>query len=364
MSKINTSNYEAYFIDHLEGNLSESDTILLMQFLNQYPELKNELEEFEVVKVNDAPTTLEESFKSQLLKEEETALSRLDYLLIAELEGQLSPEETRELNRLEKADSNLQNEKRLFAKTVLKSSESLVFFGKEQLKHKGNVIVLYQRVAAIAAILIAALFFGQTLIKDPLYKPEMASITKTEAIVNEDSETTFPNLVIEETAVPKTQIEQLNKEKPVNQKYFAELKSNEVQPSKEEDEFFPSEIAEVSTPLTESNTDEAENIHSTEVNTNDQIEDQIVENTNYEIAENTTESQSNSSQKDFVPVSDFAKQRIKENLLKNKTLSEAIAAEIAKATNDKVTFDQVINKNGKREKFAINIGKLKISKNN
>ena len=40
MEKISIFNYEAYYLDLLEGNLSEEDTALLLDFLEQHPHLK------------------------------------------------------------------------------------------------------------------------------------------------------------------------------------------------------------------------------------------------------------------------------------------------------------------------------------
>ncbi len=41
---IDINNYEAYLLDHLEGNLSPADTEALMAFLDQHPDLKAEVE--------------------------------------------------------------------------------------------------------------------------------------------------------------------------------------------------------------------------------------------------------------------------------------------------------------------------------
>jgi hypothetical protein len=45
MEILNRNNYEAVYLDFLEGRLNESHTILLMTFLDQFPELSidNEL---------------------------------------------------------------------------------------------------------------------------------------------------------------------------------------------------------------------------------------------------------------------------------------------------------------------------------
>ena len=47
MKKINTHNYEAYFLDYTEGNLNESQIRELKKFLNVNPKLKEELHDFQ-----------------------------------------------------------------------------------------------------------------------------------------------------------------------------------------------------------------------------------------------------------------------------------------------------------------------------
>ncbi len=41
---INLSNYEAYMLDYLEGTISAEEEKLLLEFLEEHPQLKAELE--------------------------------------------------------------------------------------------------------------------------------------------------------------------------------------------------------------------------------------------------------------------------------------------------------------------------------
>ena len=66
---------------------------------------------------------------------------------------------------------------------------------------------------------------------------------------------------------------------------------------------------------------------------------------------------------DFVPIQKFAKDKIKKDLLKGKTFSETLVEEIAEISNDKITFEADKEKEGLFESFALNIGKLSISRN-
>jgi len=53
---INKENYEAYFLDYQEGTLATEQVAELMVFLEVYPELKEELEVFELVSVEPDDT--------------------------------------------------------------------------------------------------------------------------------------------------------------------------------------------------------------------------------------------------------------------------------------------------------------------
>lgn len=53
MEKINLHNYEAYFLDFAEGNLSDAQIQQMEEFLNLHPELRTELEDFEPISISD-----------------------------------------------------------------------------------------------------------------------------------------------------------------------------------------------------------------------------------------------------------------------------------------------------------------------
>ena len=53
---INKHNYEAYFLDYHEGNLTPQEVADLLLFVEQHPELKDEFESFENVTLEDYST--------------------------------------------------------------------------------------------------------------------------------------------------------------------------------------------------------------------------------------------------------------------------------------------------------------------
>jgi hypothetical protein len=66
---INKDNYEAYFLDYFEGNLSTAEVEELFAFMELHPEVKNEFEGFEMITVaTDQATVFEDK---DLLKKNE-----------------------------------------------------------------------------------------------------------------------------------------------------------------------------------------------------------------------------------------------------------------------------------------------------
>ena len=57
--KINRNNYEIWFIDYADGKLSAEDKKELFQFLQTHPDLKEEFESFENVKLETDNTVFE-----------------------------------------------------------------------------------------------------------------------------------------------------------------------------------------------------------------------------------------------------------------------------------------------------------------
>ena len=59
METINSTNYEAFYLDFLEGNLNEEETALLFVFLDENPEFK--LDDSEFFTIEDDSITLDNS---------------------------------------------------------------------------------------------------------------------------------------------------------------------------------------------------------------------------------------------------------------------------------------------------------------
>lgn len=142
--KINKDNYEAYFLDFTEGNLSPLEAEELMAFIEQFPELRSELDSFENISLVPEKNIVFDS-KESLKKIEAGHLTgitaeNIDSYLIAEIEGVISVEEKNELNSFISVHSNYQKDRLLYSHTLLTPDLSIKYSNKELLKHKAIAV--------------------------------------------------------------------------------------------------------------------------------------------------------------------------------------------------------------------------------
>ncbi|MEE4178173.1 MAG: hypothetical protein V2I46_11760 [Bacteroides sp.] len=161
--RINRTNYEIFFLDYYEGNLSSAQVEELMAFLDQEPDLKAEFHDFELVRLHDADEVLFEGKAS--LKRGEITPENCERYFAAYVEGDLNPEECVAVENFAYSSPARQREFELMQKARLQTDYSIVFPGKKALK-RGRIIPLYtqmMRYGAVAAVVLffATLFFVQ-----------------------------------------------------------------------------------------------------------------------------------------------------------------------------------------------------------
>lgn len=138
--KINRDNYEAYFLDYHEGQLSPEMVEEVMMFVDQNPELKNVFDEFEAVSlVADGDIVFER--KSSLKKNQVFATSQVNELnfeefLVNETEGLLNPEQLASIEEFISINPQFEKDRRLFALAHLSTDDEIVFEAKDSLKQK------------------------------------------------------------------------------------------------------------------------------------------------------------------------------------------------------------------------------------
>lgn len=166
MEKINRNNYEAYFMDYLEGNLNSRQEDDLRVFLKNNPDLKQELDEFKNIPLieEDILYPNKDALKKQLTISEQ-GYTIFDELSIASLEGELSESQTSKFYQFMEDFPDKKKEYAQYEKTVLKPDKKLRYPDKSDLK-KGKSLPLYRHsvyrywtLAASVLLLIGLYFF-------------------------------------------------------------------------------------------------------------------------------------------------------------------------------------------------------------
>lgn len=161
-SEINKTNCEQFFVASIEGLLSETQNQRLNLFLIQYPELVKEFELFQKCKLSAEHVSFRD--KSLLKKETINAQNKDEYFIRA-IDGDLNPEEEKQLTSFLQRNPEFKKEFAEFKKTILEL-EKITFEFKSQLKKKERqpafVYIFSQQrayyAAAAAVLLLAGLF--------------------------------------------------------------------------------------------------------------------------------------------------------------------------------------------------------------
>ncbi|MFO8055101.1 MAG: hypothetical protein R6U19_08090 [Bacteroidales bacterium] len=138
---INRNNYETFMIDYLDGKLTPGQVAEVLLFLEQNPDIKQEVEGLHESSLPPAETTENAVFEDKAALKHISAtpdksINRQNYesWFIAAVEGTLTREEEFELNRFLTKNEALEQSYRQFMATKLKPEPTLVFKEKQQLK--------------------------------------------------------------------------------------------------------------------------------------------------------------------------------------------------------------------------------------
>ncbi len=138
--KINRDNYEAYFLDYHEGQLSPEMIEEVELFVVQNPDLKNMLDEFEAISlVADEDVVFETKFslkKNQVFASSTVNELNFEEYLINESEGLLNKEQLSAIEEFISINPQFEKNSKLFAMTHLSIDDDIVFEAKESLKKK------------------------------------------------------------------------------------------------------------------------------------------------------------------------------------------------------------------------------------
>lgn len=219
MSLITKNNYEAFLLDYVEGNLSPEHTAELMLFFENNPELKEDLEEFDLLTLEVPKTNLE---NKEALKIDEDIITALtfDDFAIAEIEDLNSKEQSAAFAAFLKENPTQQKEFEIYQKTKLVSSV-LVFEDKPALKREQKVIPLYWWVTSAAAVILALFLLKGVNWSDeqimPIIANEIENKSGEEEPLNNVETVVEENLIAEETDVVE-KVKELRIEKAIQPK--------------------------------------------------------------------------------------------------------------------------------------------------
>lgn len=132
---INRENYETILVDYLDGKISPEDEAELMLFLLKNPDIAEEFEGLNDVTLNPAPMYFPS--KSALKKHHYQSMgidNEIEYLCIANLEGDLTTDEDVKLRKLCESDESIRHIKTVFSNTKLAVPHEIVYPYKSNIK--------------------------------------------------------------------------------------------------------------------------------------------------------------------------------------------------------------------------------------
>lgn len=164
---ITRDNYEPYFLDFLDGNLAEDQIDQFLDFLEQNPDLKEELHGIESLKLDEEEIVY--SGKNSLYKTGEDARKSSEIKMIAHLEGDMNDEERKAFEAYLSLHPELQKEYELFRKAKLTPDSAVRFPDKQKLYRKSRPVIVMNWVARAAAVV--ALVWGINAIYESQRSP-------------------------------------------------------------------------------------------------------------------------------------------------------------------------------------------------
>lgn len=161
MERISIFNYEAFYLDFLEGNLNEEDTALLLDFLEKHPDLMVDAEEWPVLEspAISIDTTFINGLKETDYEVDAVSAENVEQFIIAAVERQLSEDKLRELQNFANQNEEATALWASYAQLKLVPDPSVTYGDTNDLKRR-RTIVLWPSVAVAASILAFALIYS------------------------------------------------------------------------------------------------------------------------------------------------------------------------------------------------------------
>ncbi len=178
---INIENYEAFFLDYLEGRLSEEKEKELFFFLEAHPGLKAEMEGYEELHLSPAKEGFnhKDKLKQPVFSYETIDEENIEGACIAYWEGDLTTKERRRVEKYLTQHPERERDFSVYGKLFLKPGDQS-FSGKKKLYRKSGPVVfgVAYRISAVAAVVlvILAFVFWQIFFSNPTIEKRQAAI--------------------------------------------------------------------------------------------------------------------------------------------------------------------------------------------
>ena len=184
MEILNRNNYEAVYLDFLEGSLNEENTAALFAFLEENPDLKLE-EELVSLEINSKKLdpAYKQSLKQVLFDEDTISISNVNSFLIAQTEGILSSKKEQELEQFIALHPVCKGEQKLFKASHLKANLEEIYTEKGALKQVIKIALWPYFSAAAAACTVILLTLGNFNSKETTTNIAQATSKKNDFIV-------------------------------------------------------------------------------------------------------------------------------------------------------------------------------------
>ena len=186
MESINLNNYEAFFLDHLEGTLSGKDEQALYAFLNDNPALQIEFSELTGASFSDLVLSAENtgSISKENLKADPSIISAMtiDQWMVDSIENKLSKSEN--LTLLDYISKHkLEDKFMAYQATILSPVLAEIYGNKSNLKRKAaTVIPMWMKIGSAAAAIALLVFFLNPKDQNPVnFVDESTSLIDTES---------------------------------------------------------------------------------------------------------------------------------------------------------------------------------------
>jgi len=184
---INHNNYQIYAIDYIEGRLNNKIKKEFELFLQQNPEIREEILELKNFKL-EQENNINYTHKHKLKKSSIPELTYTEELIIANIEEIATPQQKQELKKLLKINKQANKEYQLYKKT--KVIPPIVIFPNKN-KLKKPLIPLYTHIYNVLAY--AAIFLILFTIFSLFKKTEKQTITSILPQKTEDMEILLPS---------------------------------------------------------------------------------------------------------------------------------------------------------------------------